>query len=423
MNPDSVWISLGNQTAQTLHLSPEAGPPTGVLLGALGTLGLIMIAAATMSWWLRKGMGWVQRRGVPHGGGLGLLQAPADALKLLSKEGVTPTLADQALFTAAPAAVFIAAYLVYVTLPFSPTLYVADLNVGVLYVLAVGSLAALGVALGAWASNNKDALLAAFRSAARVVGCKVPLAPALLCPVALAGTMSFLELVQGVNGQAGGQMLKSGGWAAAPQSLLDWFVFTLPVSLLCFLVAGLAGSHFSPSGAGEAEDGTAGGLLVEYSGAKLGLLLLAELASTLTLSIVTTLVFFGGWTAPLADPFFVRLLGGPGAAGATVWHLLWFWLKAGMLTTGVFHARAALPRLRADQVMDLGWKLLLPITLLNLLATGACVLLGVPRCLLAAGNWVALIALVGWGGRKGLPRAETGPGIGAAAPASGGLAP
>jgi len=402
--PPSSWVVLGQWLAGLAGLPVDTvGAPLGIFLGSVVALLLIMGIVTYMIYWLRKVIAFMQSRlGPMHVGYMGLLQTPADALKLLSKEDVVPTLADRALFTVAPVIVFIASYLVYLTLPVTPTLYLADLNVGVVYVSAISSITVIGIVVGAWASNNKYALVAAFRSAAQIVSYEVPFALAILGPVALAGSFSFMELVrsQGPETQALGRLFPA--WDTA----LEWFVFTQPLGLLCFLVAGLAENNVTPFDIVEAESEIVAGFHVEYSGMKFAFFFLAEFANTMTLAVLTTLVFLGGWMAPVGDAGAVAALGGPTSALSTAWHLGWFGLKVGLLITVVFWIRATLPRVRVDQLMDLGWKLLIPATLVLMMMTGAWVSMGFSRWSLAAVNWAVLAGLLWLGSRKQIARVE-----------------
>ncbi len=403
----SVWIALGDLLSSALGFPQPLGRGIGIFIGAVIWLLTIMGIVTYMIYWLRKLVGWMQSRlGPYHVGFKGLLQTPADALKLLTKEGIIPSLADRTMFIAAPAIVFLAAFLVYATIPATPVLYAADLNVGVVYVSAISSITVLGIVLGAWASNNKYALISAFRSAAQIVSYEVPFAFAVLGPVALAGTFSYLELVQGPQGQSGNQLLGSIGLPDVKLDILSWFVVVQPVAFLAFFVAGLAENNVTPFDIVEAESEIVAGFHVEYSGMKFALFFLAEFANTLTLAVLTVLSFFGGWVSPVADSFVVNLLGGPGSPGSTVWHLGWFCLKVFALITLVFTVRAALPRVRVDQLMDIGWKALIPITLANIVVTGGFVALGIPRLWLAVTNWVILIAVLMLGSRKRLAQAD-----------------
>lgn len=395
--PDTqnVWIQLGE------WIVGRPGPlatGVGLFLGGFVVLNLIMGIVTYMIWWLRKLVAWMQSRiGPQHVGFIGLLQTPADALKLMSKEGVTPALADRAMFIVAPGIVFFAAYLVYATIPASTTVWAANLNVGVVYVSAVSSITVIGIVLGAWASNNKYSLVAAFRSAAQMVSYEVPFALALLGPVMLAGSFGFLELVQGARAQTGGQM------GIPYSSALDWFVVTQPIVCIAFFVAGLAENNVTPFDIVEAESEIVAGFHIEYSGMKFALFFLAEFANTMTLAVLTTLLFLGGWTSPVLDAEIVaRIPGGSTGALGTAWHLFWFSLKVFLLISLVFWIRATLPRVRVDQLMDIGWKMLIPLTLVNLMVTGAFVLLGAERWSLALVNWAVLIGVLWLGSKKAL---------------------
>ncbi len=407
--PSSAWIDLGHWIAAQLHLPSAAGAAIGVFIAAFVVLNLIMGTVTYMIWWLRKLVAFMQSRlGPMHVGRWGLLQTPADALKLMSKEGVIPSLADKAMFTVAPAIVFIAAYLGYATIPFTPRLYVADLNVGVVYVSAVASMTVVGIVLGAWASNNKYALVAAFRSAAQMVSYEVPFALALLGPVMLAGSFSFLGLVRGDLGQNGAQIFAEtplAGLLGGNLTFLSWFVVAQPIAALCFFVAGLAENNVTPFDIVEAESEIVAGYHVEYSGMKFALFFLAEFANTMTLSVLTTLTFLGGWAAPFGESAFVSAFG-EGSLITTFWHLGWFAAKAGFLISFVFWLRATLPRVRVDQLMDIGWKFLIPVTLFNLMLTGTFVSLGIPRLALAVLNWVlfGLVILLGSKKARDLPK-------------------
>jgi NADH-quinone oxidoreductase subunit H len=418
----SIWYQLGEWIAGLLHLPAQAvGQPLGIFIGAFVVLNLIMGVVTYMIWWLRKLVGFMQSRyGPKHVGWHGLMQTPADALKLMSKEGIIPTLADRTMFIVAPAIVFISAYLVYATIPFAPNVYIADLNVGVIYASAVASITVVGIVLGAWSSNNKYALVSAFRSAAQLVSYEVPFALAVVAPVMLAGSFSFIDIVQGPYSQAG---FASGGTAWSSQlfasvglhvytGFWDWFIITQPIIFFCFFVAGLAENNVTPFDIVEAESEIVAGFHVEYSGMKFALFFLAEFANTMTLAILTTLLFLGGWTSPVADNRAVEAFGGAGSLLATLWHLGWFGLKTGLLITTVFWLRATLPRVRVDQLMDIGWKWLIPLTLFNMMVTGAAVSLGMPRMYLAALNWAVLLLALALGARKPMPSADKSRGVG-----------
>jgi NADH-quinone oxidoreductase subunit H len=367
--------------------------PVAGVVAAFMLLFLVILPIVTYAiWWLRRLLGWMQSRMGPNRvGPEGLLQTPADALKLLTKEDIIPALADRTVFTIAPGIVFVAAFLVYVTLPFGPTLVVKDLNVGVLYVAAVTSLTVIGIMLAAWSSNNKYALIAAFRTAGQMVSYEIPLTLALLGPVLLAQTLSLRELV----------------WA---QIAGGWFILILPILFLAFFAAALAENNVTPFDIVEAESEIVAGPHVEYSGMKFALFFLAEFANTFTVACLTTILFLGGWHNPLS------LIPGVSALGqavlgflpalffrdvaAQLWPLAIFMAKAFFIVSVVFWLRATLPRVRVDQLMDFGWKLLLPFTLINLAVVGMFVAFDWPFAALAGLNWLLLLVCLYLGAKR-----------------------
>lgn len=377
-------LGIGSAAAEALS------HPLAVLLAAAILLFLVILPIVTYAiWWLRRLLGWMQSRLGPNRvGPAGLLQTPADALKLLTKEDVIPALADRSVFIIAPGIVFVAAFLVYVTMPFGPTLVVRDLNVGVVYVAAVTSLTVIGIVLAAWSSNNKYALIAAFRSAGQMVSYEIPLALALLGPVMLAETLSLKGIVR--------WQIESG-----------WFLLFQPVMFIAYFAAAMAENNVTPFDLVEAESEIVAGFHVEYSGMRFALFFLAEFANTLTVACLATVLFLGGWHNPLSllpgvSEFGQRLLGLIPAPfvrdlAAQLWPMVVFMAKAFFLISVVFWLRATLPRLRMDQLMDCGWKILIPATLINLFVTGAFVSLGGSLVGLAVINWAFLLGCVALG--------------------------
>lgn len=371
--------------------------PLAGVLGALILLFLVILPFVTYAiWWLRRLLGWMQSRLGPNRvGPEGLLQTPADIVKLLTKEDIIPALADRPIFVIAPAIVFLSAYLVYVTLPFGPSLVVKDLNVGVVYVAAVTSLTVIGIMLGAWSSNNKYALLSAFRSAGQMVSYEIPLALALLGPVLLAQTLSLKELV-------------------AAQMVGGWFVLLQPIMFLAYFTAALAENNVTPFDIVEAESEIVAGFHVEYSGMRFALFFLAEFASTFTVACLSTILFLGGWHNPLSlipgvsalGERLLRVLPAPFPRDliAQLWPLAIFMAKACFLVSVVFWLRATLPRVRIDQLMAFGWKALIPLTLVNLMVTGMFIAFGWPPVALGALNWLLLLLSLALGAaRKRVP--------------------
>ena len=279
--------------------------------------------------------------GWPHG----WLQPIADALKLMMKEDIVPTRADRWVYNLAPIAFLIPCVLIFATIPFAPGLGVADLNIGVLFFLAVSALEIVGLFMGGWGSNNKYALLSAMRAVNQIISYDLPFVFAALVPVLLTGSMRMSTIVD------------------AQQGL--WFV-AYPVigqlAFLAFLVATLAAENRVPFDILEAESELVAGFRVEYSGMKFALIQLGEYAHMLGASFLGALLFLGGWLGP-----------GPAWLGP-----VWFILKAMLVFLVVTWVRWSFVRIRVDQILAVSWKLLLPATILLLLVTGLVVALGGP---------------------------------------------
>jgi NADH-quinone oxidoreductase subunit H len=274
-------------------------------------------------------------------GPFGLLQPIADVLKLLSKEDIIPARADKALFILAPILVVGASLMVWATIPWAPGLAPTDLNVGVLFVIAMGGLPVLGFIMAGWGSYNKYALLGGMRSAAQLMSYEIPGVLAAVVPVMLAGSMSMVEIVRA---QQGG----------------NWFIFQ-PwglVAFVLFVMAGIAESNRTPFDLIEAESELAAGFHTEYSGMRFALFFLAEYANMFAISGVATILFLGGWAGLdfLPIPTFV-----------------WFLIKMYLMVFVFIWIRATLPRLRYDQLMYFAWKRMLPVALLNIGVAGVWV--------------------------------------------------
>ena len=297
-----------------------------------------LVLALFLVWWERRLLGWWQDRLGPNRvGPFGVLQALADMVKLLTKDDWLPPFGDRVFFIMAPAIVAGSMLMAYVIVPFGPNLYIADSNIAILFFLAMSSLAVYGVLLGGLASNNKYALLGGLRAAAQMLTYEVFMGLSLMGVVIHAGSFSLVDIVESQRGM----------WYILPQ-FLGFFIF---------LLAGLAESHRLPFDLPEAEHELTAGFHTEYSGMKFGLIMAGEyLAMMLTSALVVTL-FFGGWLGPSFLP-----------------PVVWFALKTALVINFFVLLRAAIPRPRYDQLMSLGWKVLLPLSLVNLLATGAIAL-------------------------------------------------
>ncbi|MBI2302607.1 MAG: NADH-quinone oxidoreductase subunit NuoH, partial [Armatimonadetes bacterium] len=303
---------------------------------------------------LRKIMGFMQARvGPTNVGPLGLLQTPADVLKLLTKEDVIPHNADRAVFTIAPFLVLVPASMVYLVIPFGNTepggysLVASPMNVGLLFTLAISSVAVIGVISAGWASCNKYSLLGGMRSAAQLVTYEVPLSLGAIAAVIASGSLNLQEIV--------GQQRHLGEWLLWP-SLLGG---------LLFMLGALAELSHIPFDLPEAESELVSGFNTEYSGMKFAMFFLAEFSNAFTLSALAVTLFLGGWQSPFPESW--PVLGWDHG----VFALFWFFAKSFGLVFGLFWVRATVPRVRIDQLMGLGWKLLIPVGVLNLLAVAA----------------------------------------------------
>jgi NADH-quinone oxidoreductase subunit H len=322
-------------------------------------VGYIAVAAMFLIWWERKISAHIQVRFGPMrvGGWHGWAQSIADGIKLLLKEDIIPARADRVIFVLAPMVVFAAALAAYVTVPWGPGVIVSDLNIGILYMISISSLAVVGIIMAGWSSNNKYSVLGAMRSAAQAVSYEVPLVLAVLGPVMLAGTMRMGGLVDAQGGR----------WLGV---LPGWYVFPQIVAFLVYFTCALAECNRLPFDIPEAESELVAGFHVEYSGMRFAIFFLAEYANMFVVAAIATTLFLGGWQGPWFSV--------PGlSAGLShgLFGLFWFQAKCYFLIFVMMWLRWTLNRLRVDQLMDFAWKVLLPIAFANLILTGLVVTL------------------------------------------------
>jgi NADH-quinone oxidoreductase subunit H len=270
------------------------------------------------------------------GGRFGLLQTVADVLKLLLKEDTIPKLADKPLFIIAPVIAFAPSFMVLATIPFTDKLQFADIGVGLLYYIAISGLTTIGAVTAGWASNNKYALLGGMRAAAQMISYEIPLVMSVLGIILLSGSLNLNDIV-------------------AAQADMTWFIFLQPVAFFVFLIAATAELTRVPFDLVEAESELIAGFHVEYSGFRWAFFMLSEYVYLFAMSALVTILFFGGW---LPLPFLGFI---PGA--------IWFALKFSMVVFIFIWFRATFPRLRADHLMEFGWKVLVPIALANIFLT------------------------------------------------------
>lgn len=300
-------------------------------------LGLVLTLAALLIWYERRLLGlWQDRYGPNRVGPFGLLQVVADMIKIFFKEDWVPPFADRTVFVLAPTAIMIAVLMSFAVVPLSPDIWVADSNIGLLFILAMSSMTVYASVLGGWASNNKYALLGGLRAAAQMVSYEVFMGISLMGVVVLTGSFRLIDIVEA----------QAGLWNCVPQFF----------GMLIFAVAGIAETKRIPFDMPEAEAELVAGYHTEYSGMKFGMFFVGEYVGVTLISALAVLLYFGGWRGPLLPP------------------IVWFMLKTLVVIAGFILLRASLPRLRFDQLMAYGWKVLLPLALLNLLVTGAVVL-------------------------------------------------
>lgn len=280
---------------------------------------------------------WQERWGPNRVGPFGLLQVVADMLKLLAKEDWLPPFADKPVFVLAPMIIVLSTLMSFAIVPLAPGFVVADLDVGILFFLGMSSMGAYSVVLAGWASHSKYALLGGMRSAAQMISYEVFMGLSMIGVVMLAGSFRLGDIVQA----------QQEGWFVIPQFL----------GFVVFMIAGLAETHRMPFDLPEAESELVAGYHAEYSGMKFAMFFLGEYLGMILISALLALLFLGGWLGPAFLP--------PAA---------WFFLKTMLFICFFILLRAALPRPRYDQFMGFGWKIMLPLTLVNLLATGAWIL-------------------------------------------------
>src|SRR4030043_1558777 len=300
----------------------------------LGTFGFALVIFTI--WLERKLYGRIQDRLGPNRvGPWGIFQTFPDMIKIFTKEYITPAGADKIVYNLAPILSVSAVLLTWAVIPFAPTIVGTDLNVGVIYLMAIGSIGALGIILAGWSSNNKYSLLGAFRAVAQVVSYEIPMILALLIPVLLGRTMGVNSLV-------------------SAQSV--WFIVLSPIAAFIFFTSSMAETGRAPFDLLEAESELVAGYQTEYSGLKFGMFYVGEFLHAFTISALTATLFLGGWRGPWAEQ--IPILG-----------VAWFFIKAFIVYFVVVLIRISMPRLRIDQMLNFNWKFLTPIALVLLIFT------------------------------------------------------
>lgn len=309
--------------------------------------GMMLLSVSYLTWLERKVLGDIQvRLGPMRVGPHGLLQPIADGLKLLFKEEIVPQAASRTLYLLAPAFALIPAFISFAVIPFGDQvqlfgqtidLVIADVNIGLLYVFGVASLGVYGPVLGGWASNNKYALLGALRSSAQMISYELSMGLSVVGVVMLSQSLSLVQIVE------------------AQASM--WFIVLQPIGFLVFLICAVAETNRAPFDLPEAETELVAGFHVEYSSMKFAMYFMAEYAHIITVSAMATTLFLGGWRGPWLPP------------------VVWFLAKLSLFIFLFIWLRGTLPRFRYDQLMQFGWKVLLPVALVNIMVTAVYVAL------------------------------------------------
>ena len=334
---------------------PTWGPAVYATLTSLAFIIAIIVpvilSVAYLTLWERKLIGWIQVRIGPNRvGPRGLLQPFADVLKLLFKELIVPANANKALFLAGPILFIMPAVAAWAVIPFSPELVLADINAGLLYILALSSMGVYGVIVAGWASNSKYAFLGAMRSAAQMVSYELAMGFALVVVLMVSGSLNLSDIVYAQG---------RGTFAAMGLNLLSWNWLPLLPMLVVYFVSGVAETNRAPFDVVEGESEIVAGHMIEYSGMAFALFFLAEYMNMILISTLTAVMFFGGWQAPIDAPLFTWL---PPAG--------WLLLKVFVVVSMFLWLRATLPRYRFDQIMRLGWKVFIPLTLVWIAVIG-----------------------------------------------------
>ena len=314
----------------------------------------LIIAVAMFVYWERKVIGWMHVRLGPNKiGPFGLLQAFADVVKLLIKEVILPTNANKFLYYLAPLLALIPALAAWAVIPFSSKMVLSNANAGVLYLLAMTSLGVYGIILAGWASNSRYALLGAMRSAAQVISYELAMGLCLVCVLVLAGSLNLTDIVNAQSGHKG---------------LFNWYWLPLLPVFVIYFISGVAETNRAPFDVAEGESEIVAGFHVEYSGSAFAIFFLAEYANMILVSFLASILFMGGWLSPLQGVINADV--SPWVNWIWTGGFIWLFIKAFLFAFMFLWFRATFPRYRYDQIMRLGWKVLIPIAIVWVLVAG-----------------------------------------------------
>ena len=324
---------------------------TTILAAIVAIVVPLMLAVAYLTLWERKFIGWVQIRIGPNRvGPLGLLQPIADGIKLLMKEIILPANANKVLFLAAPVVMIMPALAAWAVIPFAPEVVLSDINAGLLYIMALSSIGVYGVIIAGWASNSKYAFLGAMRSAAQMVSYELAMGFALVVVLMVSGSLNLSDIVLAQG---------RGYFASKGLTFLSWNWLPLLPMLVVYFVSGVAETNRAPFDVVEGESEIVAGHMVEYSGMTFALFFLAEYMNMLLISTLAAVLFFGGWQAPIDSAVFTW-----------VPPFIWLVVKVFFIVSLFLWFRATFPRYRYDQIMRLGWKVFIPLTIVWIVVVG-----------------------------------------------------
>jgi len=330
-----------------------AWPAAWALIKIIAVVAPLMLCVAYLTLWERKAIGWTQIRPGPNRvGPWGLLQPIADAVKLIFKEVILPTAANKGLFLLGPIMTIMPALAAWAVIPYGPDVAPANINAGLLYVMAIASMEVYGVIIAGWASNSKYAFLGALRASAQMVSYEIAMGFALVVVLMVSGSLNLTDIVMG---QGRGYFADRIGLV-----FLSWNWLPLLPIFGVYVIAGIAETNRHPFDVVEGESEIVAGHMVEYSGMAFAMFFLAEYANIILVSTLATVMFLGGWLAPVDAPLLNAIPG-----------FVWMVMKIFAMCTLFLWVRATFPRFRYDQIMRLGWKIFIPVTLIWLVVVGA----------------------------------------------------
>jgi len=348
---DTIY-GFGNGLIAAPWWSAAGWPVIWTLIKIVAVVAPLMGAVAYLTLWERKAIGFTQIRVGPNRiGPLGLLQPIADAVKLLTKEIILPTVANKGLFLLGPIMTIMPALAAWAVIPFGPDVALANINAGLLFLMAIVSLEVYGVIIAGWASNSKYAFLGALRASAQMVSYEIAMGFCLVVVLMVSGSMNMTQIVLSQD---------RGYFANLGLNFLSWNWLPLLPIFFVYFISGLAETNRHPFDVVEGESEIVAGHMIEYSGMSFAMFFLAEYANMWLVSILAVIMFLGGWLPPIDAPLLNWIPG---------W--IWLGIKTFMVVTMFLWVRSTFPRYRYDQIMRLGWKIFIPVTLVWLVVVGA----------------------------------------------------